>query len=480
MRPPPFRRAVVVALLGASACKHAAAPSSTPPPTAEFLLSSDDSTFWVRTTTGEARVRGAPLVLAKYDSRFYEVYSADDDYSFPDASLVGERLYRRDLISGDSTLVFADTVVPRVAKEYALAHPGERPLGPNDEGDANPSTTVTAEVDILEIYGPYLSYEYHVDMAMPNRAGWHSTRQGVIDLRSGKTQTVADLFGAPEGARLVAASRGAYQRTRDSLREARASMSDEEHRAADALARLPFDERSFGLRDLDGAPAVRFSIPGRGEGAIGNAVELEAIATDSPAWWRGVAPGLARQDDSGNDRWRGARYHVIARYDTSGEVARVSIADSTRREWPVGSVLAPLHRIDWLDHPPIGDETRRALSRAFSQAAAYDRSTRVAAADSPGARTGLHLASVRPRMAATHLIHLATSHATLQSRARKPARNVRAHDARACQQPGPCVRRRDSLVDGQVRGHRGLSPQPQLGRDGIDRSRRFSRANSSR
>src|SRR5215831_154412 len=393
--------------LAVVACARPSAPASQPPPAAEFLVSGTDSTFWVATTNGETRVRGAPLVLANYDGKFFELYSADDDYSFPDASLVGERLYRRDLISGDSTLVFADTVVPRVAKEYALAHPGERPLGPNDEGDANPSTTVTAEVDILEIYGPYLSYEYHVDMAMPNRAGWHSTRQGVIDLRSGKTQTVADLFGAPEGARLVAASRGAYQRTRDSLREARASMSDEEQRAADALARLPFDERSFGLRDLDGAPAVRFSITGRGEGAIGNAVELEAIATDSPAWWRGVAPGLARQDDSGNDRWRGARYHVIARYDTSGEVARVSIADSTRREWPVGSVLAPLHRIDWLDHPVIGEETRRALSRAFSQAAAYDRSTRVAAADSPSARPWLHLASVRHRMA---VLHLATSH----------------------------------------------------------------------
>jgi hypothetical protein len=322
-----------------------------------------------------------------------------------------------------------------------------------------------------------VSYEYHVDMEMPNRTPWHSTRQGVIDLRSGKTQSVADLFGESEGARLVATSRGAFQRTRDSLRAARGTMSDEEQRAADAFARLPFDERSFGVTDVHGAPSVRFSIPGRGEGVIGNAVELDAIATDSTTWWRAVAPGIAREDDSGNDRWRGHAYHVIARYDTSGEIARVSIADSTRREWPVGSVLAPLHRIDWLDHPAIGEETRRALSRAFSQAASYDRATRVAAIDSPSARSWLHLASVRHRMA---VLHLATPHATLQSRARKPARNVRAHDARACQQPGPCVRRRDSLVDGQVRGHRGISSQPELGRDRVDRPRRFSRANSSR
>ena len=66
--------------------------------------------------------------------------------------------------------MFADTVVPRFAKEYALAHPGERPLSPDDEGDANPSTNVTAEVDILEVYGPYVSYEYHVDMEVPGPA----------------------------------------------------------------------------------------------------------------------------------------------------------------------------------------------------------------------------------------------------------------------------------------------------------------------
>ena len=107
-----------------------------PPPRAEFLLSSADSTFWVATTSGTTRVRGAPLVLARYDGRFFEVYGADDDRSYDDALLVGERLYRRDLITGDSALVFADTTVPRIAGEYARAHPDERPLSPDEEGEA--------------------------------------------------------------------------------------------------------------------------------------------------------------------------------------------------------------------------------------------------------------------------------------------------------------------------------------------------------
>jgi hypothetical protein len=486
MRSPCLRRAACVVAIVATACsKSPGHQQSDPPPPAEFLLSSADSTFWVATTKGETHVRGAPLVLANYDGRFYELYSADDDYSFPDASLVGERLYRRDLLTGDSALVFADTVVPRFAREYALSHPGERPLSPDEEGSANPATNVTAEVDVLEVYGPYVSFEYHVDVERPDRPLWHATRRGVINLRTGRAQTVADVFGGSQGERLVAASRRAFQHTRDSLRAARAGMTDDERRAADALGLLEFDDRSFNLTELDGAPALQFSIPGRGEGAIGNAVELEAVAADSASWWRSVVPGLPSEDDGGNDRWTAEHYRVVARYDTSGDIAHISIADSATREWPVTSVLAPVHRIDWLDHPPIGDDQRRALARAFDQAAAYDHATRVAAAPFVGRilrsaslpiRLGLRSASD----VGTSAFYLVTSHASLQGGARKPARNIRADDATARQQHGKRVRRRDSLDDRQVRGDRRISSQPRGRRDRFDRSRRFSRADSAR
>src|SRR5215203_1223426 len=88
-------------------------------PHAEFLISSDDSTFWISTATGEARTRGVPLILARYGGRFYELYTAEDDFSYQNALLLGERLYRRDLVTGDSTVVFADTVVTRIARAYA-------------------------------------------------------------------------------------------------------------------------------------------------------------------------------------------------------------------------------------------------------------------------------------------------------------------------------------------------------------------------
>ena len=87
---------------------------------------------------GRPEVRGEPLVLARYGGRWYEVYSADDDKSYDDALLVGQFLYRRDLLTGDSSLVFADTVVPRMAAAYARAHPDEKPLSPDEDGEADP------------------------------------------------------------------------------------------------------------------------------------------------------------------------------------------------------------------------------------------------------------------------------------------------------------------------------------------------------
>jgi hypothetical protein len=69
------------------------------------------------------RVRGAPLELARVDGRFYELYVVDDDRSYEEAVFVGQRIFRRDLITGDSLLVYEDTIVPRLAARYARLHP---------------------------------------------------------------------------------------------------------------------------------------------------------------------------------------------------------------------------------------------------------------------------------------------------------------------------------------------------------------------
>jgi hypothetical protein len=54
------------------------------------------------------------------------------------------------------------------------------------------------------------------------------------------------------------------------------------------------------------------------------------------------------------------------------------MADTSRREWPLTTVAGPLERIEWLDHPALTAVDRKALARAFDQAAGYDENARVA------------------------------------------------------------------------------------------------------
>jgi len=371
---------------------------------------------------------------------------------------------------------YGSTTVQRIAATYARTHPDARPLGPDEEGEAQPSTSATAQVDIVDVSGPYLSFEYHVDVDLPGHRPWHSTRRGVVDLRSGKASGVADLFGQAVAKRLTTAGRRGYELTRDSIVRDRALLRGTERRAADALARLQFDERSFTLSDVDGQPAVSFGVPGYGEGAAGNLVELDPLPVDSVIWWRDVRGGLPQRDSVGTDRWTGSGYAVVAGYDTSGRRARLSITDPSTRDWLIATVTPPLRRIDWLDRPAPSDVARTALIRAFNAAANYDENARVASSAGRGAwrvaSLPLEVKTVhRPRPAA-NVSHRA--HAPHQVRQRKPARDVRAHDAPTCEQHGARVRRSDLVDHGQMRGDRGFSSQPGGRRHGVDRPRGFS------
>src|SRR3954470_2688521 len=108
-------RCIFALLVAPLACRQAASSDAPPPPQAEFLLSAGDSSFWVTSANGSVRVRGAPLDVARVEGRLSELYVTDDDRSFGDAVLVGQRVYRRDLVTDDSILVYQDTIVPRVA-----------------------------------------------------------------------------------------------------------------------------------------------------------------------------------------------------------------------------------------------------------------------------------------------------------------------------------------------------------------------------
>lgn len=368
--------AASLALLAAAGCRGAAPRDAGRPPAADFVLAAGDSSFWVTSRNGEVRVRGAPLELARVDGRFYELYVEDDDRSFEDAVLVGQHVYRRDLISGDSLLVYEDTIVPRLATTYARLHPDDARVRPDDDTNEDPLWRATATVDLTDLHGPFLSYSLHVDVERDDASPWHTSRRGVIDLTTGRPASLArvaagDLTPIRKRRTLALAA------TLDSVRTGGDRI--DRARTTALLGSYRLEPDGFTLTLVDGEPAVSYALAGTGAGEAGHLLELPPIRIGEPSWWSEVAPTLPiGSADGGRDVWRHGRYDVVVRYDSSADVARLLLRDSTSREWPIAQVPAPALRIFWLDKPSVDSTARRALSRAFDESAMYDDAARTA------------------------------------------------------------------------------------------------------
>lgn len=366
------------------------------PPTAEFLIAAGDSTYWVRSADGGLRLRGSPILLANFGGRFYEVYVTDDDRSYEDAVFVGQRVWRRDLVRGDSVLVFEDTLIPRLSRRWAAEHPDARLLEPAEAESAEPAAAATVELAVIAVHGPYLSYEYHADVESEHARPWHTTRRGVVDLRSGRSVTVGDLFGRDVAHHAVGAAQRQFRETVDSLAAARRGRATE---FARSIRRLELDPASFTIDGDAGAPAVAFFVPGRGEGAAGDvAIPVAPVAMPVPAWWSEVRHTLPEAtSELPVERWSHRTFVVTAEQEGEDR-ARVTLEDG-RRRWVVGAVQAPVHHILWLDAPAVDSATRRGLSRAFNEAVFYDDMTRTAAhvpSQAPrGPRCSLPVAAAR-------------------------------------------------------------------------------------
>jgi hypothetical protein len=157
-----------------------------PPPFAEFLVSAGDQTYWVRSDNSGLRVRGSPLILARTGGRYYEIFVGEVDRSFPKALLSGERIFRRDLTTGDSTMIYDDTAVVRLAELYHRQHPAARPLGPDDDPDDDVDVTAVGETDILNVLGPYIALEHRLSVERQDDHDQDDTTRAVIDLRNGR------------------------------------------------------------------------------------------------------------------------------------------------------------------------------------------------------------------------------------------------------------------------------------------------------
>ena len=369
--------AFAAAVLSAASCGGAAKTSAVPH--ADLIVTTADSSYWITSAPQGLRVRGVPMLLARVDGRFREIYVSDDDRSFYNAILVGQRLWSRDLIRGDSIELFADTLVPRYALYYAQAHPDEAPLLKDEETSDRPRTSVTADVEVLGVHGPYISFEYRTDMDVTGErtnADRHTARRGVIDLRTGKAMTVATLFG-PEAAERVEGDANAEWRTaRDSLLALRDRRS---RRVQRAIASFAFDPTSFTIESRDGEPRVAYAVPGEVSRGSLTAIELEARAVPSMPWWNEIRGELPSGPDS-LLKWSGNGQELVAALSTdAGDVAALTLRDASRRDWPVASVAAPVWRVHWLNSG-VSAEDRTALKRAFNAASMYSDDSHIAMA----------------------------------------------------------------------------------------------------
>jgi hypothetical protein len=360
-------------LLSASGCKTQPRATAKAPAT-DFLVTAGDSAFWVSTVDGRLRMRRAPLTLAYIDGRFYELYVTDDDRSYYDALLIGQRIYRRDLVSGDSVQVFEDKRVAHIARKYAAEHPDERRLDEDQDGSDDPHTVATSDAELLDVLGPLLSYAHHTDIDIANVQDSHNVRYGVIDLRDGSTGTLRAIFGDSAARRIVADGRAAYRVVIDSVRRARSARG---RRAARVIDAFRFDSTSFALVDIDGSPRVGFYVPGEGTSGGGLSLPLPHVRAPEPTWWSAIASTVPRLGaDSASEVWSGPRYDVIAHYDTSGEYATLVVRDSAKNEWPAGRLPAPTRRVYRLDVPVVDTTVRRGLARAFDESTLYSGSAR--------------------------------------------------------------------------------------------------------
>jgi len=372
---PPRRISSFLLLLPLAACGARAVPDAPPPPTAEFVVAAGDSSFWVSSANGVVRVRGAALDLARVEGRLYEVYVTDDDRSYGDAAFVGQRVYRRDLVTDDSLLVYQDTIVPRIARLYQRLHPDDTPLAPDEDESEDPRWVATSTLDLEELTGPFVSYSLHADVERDDAPLWHTSRRGVIDLHRGGSATLATVAG-DASARVELARRDVMRSTLDSVRS---SQDERGERAAAVLSHYRLDPSSFSLTTLDGVPAVSFALPGEGDGDAGHLLALAPIPIGEPAWWSTAAPTLPITSADGlREVWRHGRYDVVVHYDPRGG-GQLALRDSTSREFTLGHIPAPATRIIWLDRPAIDAPAHRALDRAFDEAILYDDAARAVA-----------------------------------------------------------------------------------------------------
>jgi len=354
-------------------------PRAVARPDAEFLLVSDDSTAWVRTAADTVVVHRAPMIIVALDGRLVELYVAEEAIDYADATFLATRVFRRDLVTGDSTLVFADSTVLREALAYLRTHPTAEPLGDDDEPDPD-SRSVEASIAPLEVLGPMLGLEVHVDRSAGD-VGTHDTYHASIDLRTGRRLALSQVI-APASAADAALTARRNLGAAVVLAGARAGPLG--RAASRALGALVFDTLSFSLVARGDSLAARFLA--HDEQLIDEATDshryaIRAVPIPAPAWWPAARRRLPRLGPDSTRRLDGGPIALIVQGDSTDSTGTAEVAALTAGGLrPVLRMRGPVRRII-----PLGDsliaprgEWRQSLMRAFTESGYYSDQVRAA------------------------------------------------------------------------------------------------------
>ncbi len=188
-----LRRTIPLALiLFGAAC----ALPSPPPPPAEFLVSSSDATYWVQSSRRGFHIRRSPLILARTGGKYYELYVEELDRSYANALFTGERIFRRDIDTGDSVVIFEDTAVIRRASAFHREHPEVPSLDSQDADQEDADYSVSGETDIFNVLGPYVALEHRLAIDQGTVSS-EDTSRAVIDMRSGSSAGISQIAADP-------------------------------------------------------------------------------------------------------------------------------------------------------------------------------------------------------------------------------------------------------------------------------------------
>jgi hypothetical protein len=321
-------------------------------------------------------VQRAPMLLATLGGRLIEIYVAEDPINFEAASFVVGRVFRRDLVTGDSTLVYADSSVLREAMAYVRAHPDAERLD-DDETVPDDARTFESSVTPLEVVGATLGVEVHLDRTV-GELGTHDTYRATIDLLTGRRLSLADLIVPSQASASLLV---AHRNLAEAIALAGRRAGPVGKAASKAIASLPFDSLSFSLTRRGDSLAAQFLA--HDEQVIDEVRDthrfaLEPIPLVPPAWWSAARRTLPRQLPDSTARFDVGQVLLDVTYD-SQDVAQVAAHTSggsravTRMRGPVRRAIAVGDSLI----APAG-QWRRALQRAFAESGYYSEQVRAA------------------------------------------------------------------------------------------------------